>query len=84
MAIQNKTITTGGLAQDITPGVCGVFEIRNESAGDLRITWDGQTPSSTTGFLLRTGEAYSRDKPCFGQLRVWGATTGQAFSVEVT
>jgi hypothetical protein len=83
MGIINGTITTGGTAQDITTTAVGPFEFRNESAGDLRITWDSTTPAASSGWLIKTGESYYRDRQCGARLRVWGATTAQAFAVEL-
>jgi hypothetical protein len=78
MPIFNGTITSGGTAQ-LVVGACTSYFIRNESTGDLRITDDGQIPSSSLGILLPAGESISDDRPS-GPLQIWGATTLQAFS----
>lgn len=82
MTYINSTITVGGTSQDVyTPDrVLAAWTVRNESTGDLRVTDNGSTPAIAAGILIRAGEAYYEDKPGRGTIKIWGATTGQAFS----
>lgn len=81
-----STITTGGASQLVSGRSGGAafnrWQIRNESSGDLYAS-DYQDPSGTVGILIKPGEAYLEDKPIGGALRIWGGTTGQAFSARV-
>ena len=78
----SSTITTGGTAQTLlaaTPKK--FFYIRNTSAGDLRITYNGVTPTASIGQLLKTGEAWENPDHWCPQdiIKIWGATTAQAY-----
>ena len=78
----NSAITTGGTAQTLlvaTPKK--FFYVRNTSEGDLRLTYNGVTPSISVGQLLKTGEAWENpDHWCPQEIiKVWGATTAQSF-----
>lgn len=87
MTLINSTITTGGTAQTVfTPDpnrVMVAWMIRNESAGDLRVTDNGDIPAISVGILIRAGEAYEEVRPGRGPLQIWGAATSQAFSGRV-
>jgi len=78
----NSSITAGGTAQTLlAAGERSYFYVRNTSAGDLRVTFDGATPSVSVGLLLKTGEAWENPSHWCPQaiIKVWGATTSQAY-----
>lgn len=79
----NSTITTGGTAQTLQAATARkYFYVRNTSAGDLRLTFDGTTtPAAAVGLLLKTGEAWESPSHWVPQalIKVWGATTAQAY-----
>ncbi len=87
MTMINSTITAGGTEQTIfTPDAnrpMVAWMVRNESSGDLRVTDNGTAPATSTGILIKTGEAYEEVRPGRGPLKIWGATTSQAFSAKV-
>lgn len=78
------TIATGGTAQPLLPnaGSREGFWVQNTSSGDLRISRDGAA-SSTAGLLLPPGALYESPAgmPVSGAISVWGATTGQTYSM---
>ena len=78
------SITNGGTAQNAAlanPSRLYAL-IQNTSAGDLRFSWNA-TATTSVGIKLAPGQSWE-SPPHFcptGVLSVWGATTGQTFTL---
>jgi hypothetical protein len=79
----NAAISAGGTAQTaLSGGTRKAIEIQNQSVGDLWFRFGG-IAANGTGLLLVPGQSW-QNPPGFvpdGTVSIWGATTGQAFSV---
>lgn len=85
MAETKATITAGGTAQTLYVANAGitVAAIQNNSSGPLTVSFEGSAPDATGPLIIPPG-AYFYTPPgqSFGSLgRIWGATTGQAYTV---
>lgn len=82
MAHATSTITTGGTAQPLFAARFdrGAFYVQNNSAGDLRIQFDGSA-AVNSGIKLAPGSLYESPPGvgASGTVSIWGATTGQEF-----
>lgn len=76
-------IGTGGSSQQLAPAAPAghVVMLTNISAGTLRVN-DAGDASATVGDLVAPGEGWKTTgypNPITNAIRIWGATTGQAF-----
>ena len=82
---RSGTVTTGGVAQVAAPAWSQRrgFSLQNLSAGDLWLSAVGTAVAGRPSLLIPAGALY--ESPTYGTpssaLSIFGATTGQAFSL---
>lgn len=84
MSEARGTITTGGTAQPLLPAASDRdhFSFQNNSSGPLTIGFE-ITPNADGPLIVPAGALFSAlpGMMLAGAVQVWGATTGQKFSV---
>ena len=85
MAESKGTITAGGTAQQLYGGgtASRMAAIQNNSAGPLSVSFEGTAPDATGPLVIPSGAYFytPAEQPLGTAARIWGATTGQAYTV---
>jgi hypothetical protein len=85
MAEVKGTITAGGTAQQLYAQntASKMVAIQNNSAGPLTVSFEGQAPTATGPLVIPAGAYFytPMEQPLGMAAKIWGATTGQAFTV---
>ena len=86
MAETKGTIASGGTAQALygVSATTRMIAVQNNSTGPLTVAFEG-TPDANGPLVIPAGAYFYTPPgmPLGGAARIWGATTGQAYSVWV-
>jgi hypothetical protein len=85
MAETKGTITAGGTAQALyaSSAATKMAAIQNNSTGNLTVSFEGLTPDATGPLVIPAGAYFytPAEQPLGSATKIWGATTGQAYTV---
>lgn len=83
MAESKGTITAGGTSQQLYSSASRMAAIQNNSSGPLTVSFEGLTPDATGPLVIPAGAYFytPAEQPLGASARIWGATTGQAYTV---